>query len=132
MYFILLTSLNSTKYAWIRIWFIGSGFRGGDASTKGKQIRLVLAPKWRLLWMEQIQFLWTQLLDPFVEQGAQISTSGYHYVVKSGQYLISHMQYNHLYGYYSFLHLHLNNLAGKLQVDGHLKLQVGGPKVTSL
>ncbi len=53
---------------------------------------------------------------------------GYHYVVKSGQYFISHMQYNHLYGYYSFLHLHLK----KLQVDGHKKLQFDGPKVTSL
>jgi len=73
-YFILLTSLYSTKYGWIRIQFTESGFRGGlDASPKGNWIRLLLAPKWHLLWMEQIRVLWTQLLDLFVEQSAQIS-----------------------------------------------------------
>ncbi len=74
LYFILLTSLYSTKYEWIWIGFTGSGFRGGGAaSPKGKRIRLVLALKWCLLWMWQIWVLWTQLLDLLVQQSAQMS-----------------------------------------------------------
>jgi len=41
--------------------------------TLNTREKLVLAPKWRCLWMEWIRVVWTQLLDPLVEQSAQIS-----------------------------------------------------------
>ena len=51
-------------------------FLGGKADPlilKGKQIGLFLVLKWYLACGRQIRVLGTQLLDPVVEQGAQIS-----------------------------------------------------------
>ncbi len=50
---------------WSRSSILGPVFkRGWNRFSKRKADRLVLAPKWRHLWMEWIQGLWTQLLDP--------------------------------------------------------------------
>jgi hypothetical protein len=53
--------------------------RGGSTCSKGKADPLVLAPKWHLAYGGQIQVLGTQLLDPVIEQSAQISYRGQYY-----------------------------------------------------
>jgi len=55
-----MTSLYSTEpeSIWIKK-HNDSNKRGGAAFPKGKVDRLVLVPKWRHLWMERIQVLWT-------------------------------------------------------------------------
>ncbi len=54
---------------------------------KEKADPLVLAPKWHLAYGGQIQVLGTQLLDPVIEQSAQISYRGLYYKTFYGRNL---------------------------------------------